>query len=493
MARTLVPTVGSPGRHGSLSDRRGDRPDRGTAGPAGGAGGRRTGHRCRECGSETPRWWGRCPACGAWGSVVEIGGDPAPAGAVPLDEVAAGTWERWRTGIGELDRVLGGGLVPAAAVVLGGAPGLGKSTLVLQALGGLAAAGRRCLLVTAEEPAAAVAARARRLQVPTPGVLVQETGDLAAIVDAFGRHRPHVLVVDSIQTVRDPQVGSAAGTPAQVRAVAEACVSAARRAQAAVWFVGHVTKDGSLAGPRTLEHLVDTVLAFEGDRHHTVRFLRAAKHRHGPTRELGVLEMGPQGLVGVEDPSRLFLADRHRSTPGSVVAAALQGTRPVLVEVQALSVPARGGAPRRWAQGFDAARLTLLGAVIEARAGLRLSDGEVFANLAGGVQIDEPGLDLAVCLAVASARLGAAVPTGLVVAGEVGLAGEVRQVARLPDRLAEAARLGFTTALVPAAGRVSLPPVELGARRVMGVRSLVEALGAVGLAPVTPGPDRTRC
>ncbi len=424
---------------------------------------------------------------------MEVGGDAA-ADAVSLDDVAAKTWERWPTGIGELDRVLGGGLVPGAAVVLGGAPGLGKSTLVLQALGGLAAAGRRCLLVTAEEPATAVAARARRLGIPTAGLLVQETGDLTAILEAFGRHRPHVLVVDSIQTVRDPQVGGTTGSPAQVRAVAEVCVTAARRAQAAVCFVGHVTKDGGLAGPRTLEHLVDTVLGFEGDRHHALRFLRAAKHRHGPTRELGVLEMGPRGLVGVEDPSRCFLAgDRHRSTPGSVVAAVLEGSRPVLVEVQALSVPVRGGPPKRWAQGFDAARLTLLGAVLEARAGVRLNDGELFANLAGGVDVDEPGLDLAVCLAVASARLGVPVPPGLVVAGEVGLAGEVRHVARCSDRLAEAARLGFTGALVPAAGPGGPLPGEVGALRVTPVASLVEALAVARLGPGAPGPERTRC
>jgi len=438
---------------------------------------------CGHCGAPAARWLGRCPACGEWGTIGAQPDAPAVGAPVtPITEVDVDGQSRMPTGVTELDRVLCGGLVPGSATLLGGAPGLGKSTLVLQALGHVTAGGRRALLVSAEEPVTAVRRRAERIGALRSGLLVTEVDDVAGIVAGIERERPDVVAIDSIQTVRHPGVAGSAGSAAQVRAAAEACIRAARGVGAALVLVGHVTKDGTLAGPRTLEHLVDTVLTFEGDRHHALRFLRAIKHRHGPTRELGVLEMGEGGLAGLPDPSRVFLAERRHEVPGSVVAAALEGTRPVLVEVQALTVPARGGPPRRWAQGFDGARVALLVAVLEARAGVRLGDCEVFVNLAGGLRVEEPGLDLAICVALAGARLGRPVAPGLVTVGEVGLAGELRDVPRLDDRLAEAARLGLRAALVPAAGRRA----SGGSFPVAAVGSLVDALAFAGLLD---GPD----
>jgi DNA repair protein RadA/Sms len=354
------------------------------------------------------------------------------------------------TGVGELDRVLGGGLYAGSVTLVGGEPGIGKSTLLLQAAASMAAGGSRCLVVSAEESPAQVRLRAERLGALGPDLWIAGETSLPSIQAAVAEVKPDVLVVDSIQTVWDPELESAPGSVSQVRDCAHQLAVAAKAGGPAVILVGHVTKDGGLAGPRVLEHLVDTVLSFEGERHHALRMLRAVKHRFGATGELGLFEMTATGLDGVADAGSLFLGDRRPGTAGSVVFPAMEGHRPLLVEVQALVAPARNApSPRRSASGFDPGRLALLLAVLDRRAGIQLVDQEVYVSVVGGVKVDDPGADLAVCLALASAKRGIPVGDGLVAVGEVGLGGEVRQVAHTPRRLAEAARLGFTAAVVP--------------------------------------------
>lgn len=356
------------------------------------------------------------------------------------------------TGVPEFDRVLGAGLTPGAIAVLGGEPGIGKSTLVLQALARMAQSGRRCLLVSAEESPAQVRRRAERMHAVAPGLWLISESEMSGIVGAAGDLRPDVLVVDSIQSVWDDELESAPGSVAQVRGCAHRLAELARREGPSTILIGHVTKDGTLAGPRTLEHLVDTVLSFEGDRHHALRLLRAVKHRFGPTGELGLFEMTPTGLAGVSDAGGLFLADRRRQTPGSVVFAAMEGQRPLVVEIQALVVQSTMANPRWSATGFDGGRLALLLAVLRQRAGLDLSRQDVYVSVVGGVRVSDPGADLAVCMALASAFTGAPAGDDLVVLGEVGLGGETRQVRHTPRRLSEAARLGFARALIPERG-----------------------------------------
>jgi DNA repair protein RadA/Sms len=425
----------------------------------------KTVYRCSECGAEAPQWVGWCSACEASGTLVEELVTPASRhGAraaslaprsvpIPIAEAVGDATRPVATGDDELDRVLGGGLVPGSVTVLGGEPGVGKSTLLLQALASIAAGttgrGASCLYVTAEESARQVALRAERLGVSSPSLwLVAETS-LPHIVGHIDALEPAVVVVDSIQTVHDPDLGSAPGSVGQVRGCAQRLVSEAKARGVSVVLVGHVTKEGGLAGPRVLEHLVDTVLAFDGERHHALRMLRAVKHRFGSTHELGLFEMGEGGLVGVPDPSALFLADRQVGVPGSVVAPVLDGQRPLLVEVQALVVPSGAPSPRRTAQGVDGGRLAQVLAVLDRHAELDLSRAEVHVAVAGGVRVPEPGADLAMALAVASSATGRPLPSGLVTCGEIGLGGEIRQVHRTERRLAEAARLGFTRAVVP--------------------------------------------
>jgi DNA repair protein RadA/Sms len=368
--------------------------------------------------------------------------------------------------------VLGGGLVPGSVTLLGGEPGMGKSTLLLQALGAMAAAGARCLLVTAEESAAQVRLRAGRLGTLDPGlVLVAETSLPAALAHADAV-RPDVLAVDSIQAVYDPDAPGVAGSVAQVREGAHRLVRYAKERGVTVLLVGHVTKEGALAGPRALEHVVDTVCSFEGDRHHALRMLRALKHRFGPTDELGVCEMTAAGLEPVPDVSGMFLADRRAHACGSAVAAVLVGARPVLVEVQALTHDSGAPVVRCNAQSLDTSRLAMLVAVIDQRAGVSCRGCDVFASVAGGIRVAEPGVDLAVALAVASARRGVPVDPGTVVLGEVGLGGEIRQVPQTARRLSEAARLGFTRAVVP----LSTPAVD--GVELVGCPDLAAAIGA---------------
>jgi DNA repair protein RadA/Sms len=336
--------------------------------------------------------------------------------------------------------------------LVGGEPGIGKSTLLLQVVARQAADGARCLIVSAEESAQQVRLRAERLGAAVPGVWLVAATDMPAIRAAIADIEPDVVVVDSVQTVWDPELEAGAGSVTQVRGCAQELVALAKQEQRSVLLVGHVTKEGSLAGPRVLEHVVDTVVSFEGDRHHALRILRATKHRFGATGELGVFEMTGAGLTSVADPSGLFLGDRTGGTAGSVVFPAMEGQRPLLVELQALVTPSAPPAPRRSVSGLDAQRLALLLAVLDRRAGIGLRQDDVYVSVVGGVRVGEPGADLAVCLALASAGLGRPVPDDLVVLGEVGLGGELRQVAQTPRRLNEAARLGFAAAIVPLSG-----------------------------------------
>lgn len=416
--------------------------------------------RCQTCGSEQPRWVGQCPACRSWGTVLECAARPAarngsagrvpatrparPITAVPLEEV-----ERLPTGIGELDRVLGGGLVPGATALLGGEPGVGKSTLLLQAAQGLAAAGRSVLYVAAEESAGQVRLRAERLGALHPRLLVAAETSLPAVLGLVEDHAPAAVIVDSIQTVTDPARNSAAASVAQVRESTAALVRQAKTRAAALLLVGHVTKEGAIAGPRVLEHLVDVVLTFGGDRYQALRMLRATKNRFGAAGQVGCFQMAGHGLEEVADPSRLFLTDHAHRPPGVAVTVAVEGPRPMAVEIQALTSSSRLAAPRRQTTGLDPARVALLVAVLDRRAGVRLADQDLFASPVGGVRMREPAADLATCLAVVSACRDRPLPRRLLTVGEVGLAGEVRMVPQLARRLAEGARLGFTQALVP--------------------------------------------
>jgi DNA repair protein RadA/Sms len=447
---------------------------------------------CTECGTAHPKWSGQCSGCGAWNTLLEevtATGQPVEA-AVPgapratsaaarppvrLDEVTDTHGAARPTGVTELDHVLSGGLVPGSVTLVGGEPGIGKSTLLLQVARSWPGP---VLYVSAEESVQQVRHRAARLDAIRPDVwLLAETG-LGDIVAAIDRITPTLVVVDSIQTVADPAIGSAPGSVAQVRSCAQFLVHEAKRRDLPIVLVGHVTKEGDLAGPRVLEHLVDTVLSFEGDRHHALRLVRAVKHRFGSTNELSVFEMGDGGLRGVADPSELFLADRREGVPGSAVVPTLEGRRPIVVEVQALATAGAEGVPgRRTTQGVDSARLAMLLAALTRHVGLPLRSVDVYASLVGGVRVAEPGLDLGVCLAVASSLLDRPVPPGIAVFGEVGLGGEVRQVSNAGRRFAEAARLGFTTVIAPE--RTPDGPPSL---RIVRVGHLADALRAAGLA-----------
>ena len=443
-------------------------------------------YRCADCGAEGPQWTGRCGGCGAWNTIVEERARPAsparapgltaPSRALPIAEVESEGWEPRPVGIGELDRVLGGGLVAGSVTLLGGEPGIGKSTLLLQALASLGSQGTTCLLACGEESAQQVRLRAARLGALAPKLwLVAET-ELPAILAHADAIAPDVVVVDSIQTVFDPELASAPGSVAQIRECAHRLVRAAKDAGRATILVGHVTKDGALAGPRVLEHVVDTVLSFEGERHHALRLLRAVKHRFGSTSELGLFEMTDQGMIGVPDPGRLFLSDRQDQAPGSVVVPTLEGHRPLLVELQGLVAKSPVNMPRRSAQGLDTGRLAMIAAVLEERLGVPLSGADIYALAVGGVRVVEPGADLALALALLSSVTHTALPADLVACGEVGLCGELRQVSQTGRRLAEAARLGFRRALVPASAPEPPPGIEL-----LRAATLAEAVAGAGL------------
>ena len=451
----------------------------------------RTVYVCGDCGASYPKWAGKCDACGAWNSLVEDVEGPGetatlaagmalvpPGTAAPITSLTATGSAPLPTHIGELDRVLDGGLVPGSVTLLGGEPGIGKSTLLLQLLH---AWPTRSLYVSAEESAHQVRLRAERLGALTDELWLLSEASLTNIVAALDSVKPQLLVVDSIQAIADPSLGSTPGSVVQVRGCAYRLVQEAKSRNIPVILVGHVTKEGGLAGPRVLEHVVDTVLSFEGDRHHALRLLRAVKHRFGSTSELGLFEMTELGLAGVPDASKMFLADRKPGTPGSVVVPTLEGQRPLLVEVQALTNPTTSNVPaRRSAQGFDPGRLAMLLAVLERRTRISLAQHEVYASVVGGVRLGEPGGDLGLALALVSAATNTPAPADLVVCGEIGLGGEVRSVAQTSRRVAEAARLGFSKAIVPATNADTIKHKGI---TVLGAATLSEALALAQLGP----------
>jgi DNA repair protein RadA/Sms len=445
-------------------------------------------YRCQECGFASPKP-GTCPDCrrasGAWVQLVEErpatprtvrrAGTPA-ALPRPLKDISMERDDRVRTGIDELDRVLGGGVVRGSLVLIGGDPGVGKSTLLLQAARALAQVAPPVLYVTAEESAAQVKMRADRLGIAGDGLLLWPENDLSIVQAQLDDVKPRGLVIDSIQTVFLPELESAPGSVAQVRECGARLMTLAKSRGIATFLVGHVTKEGALAGPRVLEHLVDTVLYFEGERHHSYRVLRAVKNRFGSTNEIGVFEMAEGGLVEVKNPSGFFLAERPEKAPGSVVVSSLEGTRPVLLELQALVAPAPVGTPRRTVLGADYNRVCLLLAVLEKRAGVPLGSQDVFVNVAGGARVTEPAADLGIVVAAASSYMDRAVPGDVLVVGEVGLTGEVRAVAGLELRLREAAALGFRRAIVPQSNILEPPKTSLDVR---GVATVGDALTAL--------------
>lgn len=448
----------------------------------------RTEYRCSECGWTSPKWVGQCRECRAWGTLEEAGDEPGatPAAtprhpAVPIGDVDAGVARSRATGIGELDRVLGGGVVPGAVVLLAGEPGVGKSTLLLAVAARAARKARMAgsgpvLYVTGEESSAQVKGRAERIGAIDPGLLLADDNDLATILGHVDATAPSMLVVDSVQTVQSGLVEGGAGGVAQVRAVAAGLIRVAKDRNLPVLLVGHVTKDGGIAGPRVLEHLVDVVCQFEGDRHSRLRLLRAVKNRYGPTDEVGCFELTDTGIKGLPDPSGLFLSRTSPDIPGSCVTVTLEGRRPMPTEVQALVAASAGGSPRRTTSGVDHSRVAMVLAVLEARLGVRTSAMDVYVSTVGGARTTEPAIDLATAIAVVSAVDGTPARPGLVAIGEVGLTGEVRACVGVQRRLQEAARLGSTRAVVPAQMAQDLHAVD--GLDVLTVSDLRTAVGA---------------
>jgi DNA repair protein RadA/Sms len=425
---------------------------------------------CQECGYQSGKWLGRCPDCNQWESFVEKILSPAGATVlpssqpVPLYLAPDGDEERISTRIGELDRVLGGGIVPGSVVLIGGEPGIGKSTLLLHLLASVAEAGRKVLYVSGEESARQIKMRAKRLEAIHPEEYLATENGVEQIIAMACNMRPGLLAVDSIQTLSCAELASSPGSVSQVRESAYKLLGMAKKENIPVVLVGHVTKDGAIAGPKVLEHMVDTVLYFEGDRSHAFRILRTVKNRFGSTNEIGVFEMKEEGLVQVANPSEIFLAERPLNEPGSVVLPSVEGTRPILVEVQALVSPTNLGTARRTAIGADQQRLSLLCAVLEKKGGLDMYGHDVFLNIAGGMRIDEPALDLGVVCALSSSLLERPISPSTVVCGEIGLAGEVRAVGHVDVRIREAQRLGFTKFLLPRSNKDRLtwePDIEL--------------------------------
>jgi DNA repair protein RadA/Sms len=417
---------------------------------------------CQSCGASHTKWSGRCDACGAWNSIHEeaaLSTGPKSLGGkgrtIQLSDLATDEPlpPRAGSGIDELDRVLGGGLVPASAILVGGDPGIGKSTLLLQATASFARRGMKCLYVSGEEATAQVRMRAQRLGLADAPVLLAAETNLRDILTTLDAERPGLAVIDSIQTMWLDTVESAPGSVSQVRAAAHELVGFAKRRGVSVILVGHVTKDGQIAGPRVVEHMVDTVLYFEGERGHQFRILRAVKNRFGPADEIGVFEMTGEGLAQVANPSALFLSDRGQSVPGSAVFAGIEGTRPVLTEIQALVAPTTLGTPRRTVVGVDAGRVSTILAVLEARCGIPFTGMDVFLNVAGGLRVNEPAADLAIAAALLSAREDVAIPPECVLFGEISLSGALRPAGQTENRLKEASKLGFSTAIAPAGSK----------------------------------------
>ena len=442
---------------------------------------------CQTCGYESPRWIGKCPNCGAWNSCIEeliaprspsphTRTDAAIPGAVPITDLSAELQGRLSTRIPELDRVLGGGIVRGSVVLVGGDPGIGKSTLMMQMAGGLG--GGAVLYVSGEESVHQIKLRADRLGLsPSKQFLVLPETNLDVVQTLLERTPPDLLIVDSIQTMYRPGLESAPGTVSQVREATALFVRFAKEKDVPVFVVGHVTKEGAIAGPKVVEHMVDTVLQFEGERQYAYRVLRALKNRFGSTNEIGVFEMLDRGLREVTNPSQVFLAERRAGTSGSAVVAGVEGTRPILLEVQALVAPASYGVPQRTATGFDSRRLQMLLAVLEKRVGLHVGQYDVFVNVAGGVRIDEPAADLGMALSIVSSLRDQPVDPDAVVTGEIGLGGEIRRVFQVEKRIMEAQKLGFTKMLIPSqnlAGTRTVPGIEI-----LEAASIEEAIGAL--------------
>jgi len=434
---------------------------------------------CQSCGFESPKWLGRCPGCGEWNTLVEEATSPPRRSGrrhvepIPLVEVAPLPEARIPTGIGELDRVLGGGIVPGSLILVGGDPGIGKSTLALMASQRIAQTGRTVLYVSGEESPQQTKMRADRIGASSRGILLLAETELDGVLEVARRLRPALLVVDSIQTVARADLGSSPGSVGQVRECAAALLELAKGEGIAILLIGHVTKEGAIAGPRVLEHMVDTVLYFEGERQQTYRILRAQKNRFGSTNEIGVFEMQGSGLTEVPNPSAAFLGEGLADTPGRAVVCVLEGTRPLLVEVQALVSPAPFGTPRRTTSGLDYNRVLLLLAVLEKRAGFHLGTSDVYVNAAGGVRVEDPAVDLGTALAVASSYRDRPLDPHTVFCGEVGLGGEVRAVPQLGRRLLEAAKLGFRRVVVP---RPNLPTNAEADIDIVAVETLQDAL-----------------
>ena len=438
---------------------------------------------CSNCGYESLRWVGKCPECDSWNSfteeIIETNKRKAAAykGKISVNkmsEISATEDERIKTTINEFDRVLGGGLMPGSVTLLGGDPGIGKSTLVMQAAGKIT---EKVLYVTGEESAKQIKIRSSRLKIKSDSFYVLAETDLSVILSAISQLTPSVVVIDSIQTMYRSELENSPGTITQIRECTALLMDEAKRKHFCVIIVGHVTKEGMIAGPKVLEHIVDTVLQFEGDSQHSFRILRAQKNRFGSTNEIGIFEMREEGLIEIKNPSEIFLSERERETSGSVVTSSMEGTRPILLEVQALVTPSNYGYPQRVATGFDQRRLSILLAVLEKRGGYRVSANNVFLNMAGGVRIAEPAVDLAVCCSVISSLLDKIVDNQFVLIGEVGLGGEVRSVGHIEKRIQEAEKLGFKKIIIPKnnlKGITASKEIEI-----IGVENLVDAVKSI--------------
>lgn len=439
---------------------------------------------CQHCGYESPRWMGRCPGCDEWNTMMEEliskksphgeTGDRAGAKPVPMDRVDLSKEARDGTGMAELDRVLGGGIVRGSMVLVGGDPGIGKSTLLLQLAGSISQE-QRVLYVSGEESVKQVKLRAERLGINSGNILLLGETDIDIILDQVKRLTPDIIVVDSIQTMYTPEISSAPGSVSQVREVTGRLLRVAKTMSIPIFIIGHVTKQGAIAGPRVLEHMVDTVLYFEGERYHSYRVIRSVKNRFGSTNEIGVFEMKDKGLVEVPNPSEFMLEGRPVGVPGTVVVCSIEGTRPMLMELQALVSISNLGMPRRMATGIDYNRLSMLMAIMEKRLGMQVQGQDAFVNVVGGLKVDEPAADLGIVIAVASSFRNVPIDKDTVVIGEVGLTGEVRAVNSIDRRVAEAAKLGFGHCIVP---RDNMRHIEGTAARVTGVGNLAEALDA---------------
>jgi DNA repair protein RadA/Sms len=421
---------------------------------------------CQHCGYMSPKWLGKCPSCSGWNCFAEeLVSQPDSGGRAsmsfdgkpqPIEDISADEGERMLTGIAEIDRVLGGGIVDGSAILIGGEPGIGKSTLMLQVMKNIAVGGRKVLYVSGEESAHQIKLRSNRIGASARDLLVLVEVSLEKILDHVKKIEPAIVVIDSIQTVYSGDLMSAPGSVGQVREASSRLILSAKKNGIPVFLIGHVTKDGSIAGPKVLEHMVDTVLYFEGDSGHAYRIIRSIKNRFGPTNEIGVFEMQDKGLKEVPNPSAFFLAERPQNAPGSVVVPSLEGTRPILVEIQALVSQSNLGMPRRTAIGVDHNRVSLLVAVLDRICGLHLGGSDIFINVAGGVRVEEPAVDLGVVAAMASSFLDRPVDPRTVILGEVGLTGEVRAVSQMDVRVKEAARLGFDKCILPKTNMASL-------------------------------------